>query len=535
MKKKIYAGGKKTAYKKDAYRKENASHRRKIGMITTEQIAAALADRGLLLRIEEGQEKEVTYLTCDSRKVCQGTMFVCKGAAFLPKYLSEAAKRGAGSYISERRLPEGEGLTAIIVSDIRRAMAAAAACFFGYRAGTPKLTGITGTKGKTTTAWYLKAMLDAWMTELGKPETGLLSTIRNYDGETWQDAVMTTPEPVELHEFLSRTEKNGLSHATMEVSSQALKYGRVRELQFQVGIFLNISEDHISPREHEDFEDYFSSKLSIFRQCDTACVNLDSDHMQRIVKAAHKAGRIVTFGRHRDANLRYTDIRVKENGTAFTVTCKDFTETFELAMKGRFNIENAMAAIAAAYVYGVPVQCMQRALRATCVPGRMETFASSDGKICGIVDFAHNRLSFEKLFDAVFQEYGSCKKIITVFGCPGGKALNRRRELGLIAGLFSDYVMVTSDDPDTECPETIAQEISRYVEMTGCACGFSAERKDAVCLAVKKAAQYREKTMILLLGRGCEKYQKTAQGLRAYPTDAALMQEAIRMYEGVQI
>ncbi len=548
-------------------------------MITTEQIAGALADRGLLLEAQRGAAAAVTRLTCDSRQVCPGAMFICKGAAFRPEYLAEAARRGAASYISERALPEGRGLKLLLVSDIRKAMAAAAACYFGYAPGCPKLTGITGTKGKTTTAWYLKAMLDAWMHEEHRPETGLLSTIRNYDGNEWSDAVMTTPEPVELHEFLARTVKNRLPYTTMEVSSQALKYKRVRELRFQVGIFLNISEDHISPQEHEDFEDYFryttmevssqalkykrvrelrfqvgiflnisedhispqehedfedyfSAKLSMFRQCDTACVNLDSDHAQRILKAARKAGHVVTFGRHPHADLRCSNIRTGENGTSFTVSCATFTESFTLAMKGRFNIENAMAAIAAAYVYGVPVQCMKQALAQTRVPGRMETFASRDGKICGIVDFAHNRLSFEKLFDAVFQEYSSYKKIITVFGCPGGKALNRRRELGLLAGLFSDYVMITSDDPGKECPEKIAEEIRRYVEMTGCGCGFSQERKDAVALAVRKAAQYGEKTMILLLGKGCERYQKTGEGLQEYPTDAALMQEAIRTYEG---
>ncbi|WP_283683341.1 Mur ligase family protein [Parablautia sp. Marseille-Q6255] len=501
-------------------------------MITTEQIAGALADRGLLLEAQRGAAAAVTRLTCDSRQVCPGAMFICKGAAFRPEYLAEAARRGAASYISERALPEGRGLKLLLVSDIRKAMAAAAACYFGYAPGCPKLTGITGTKGKTTTAWYLKAMLDAWMHEEHRPETGLLSTIRNYDGNEWSDAVMTTPEPVELHEFLARTVKNRLLYTTMEVSSQALKYKRVRELRFQVGIFLNISEDHISPQEHEDFEDYFSAKLSMFRQCDTACVNLDSDHAQRILKAARKAGHVVTFGRHPHADLRCSNIRTGENGTSFTVSCATFTESFTLAMKGRFNIENAMAAIAAAYVYGVPVQCMKQALAQTRVPGRMETFASRDGKICGIVDFAHNRLSFEKLFDAVFQEYSSYKKIITVFGCPGGKALNRRRELGLLAGLFSDYVMITSDDPGKECPEKIAEEIRRYVEMTGCGCGFSQERKDAVALAVRKAAQYGEKTMILLLGKGCERYQKTGEGLQEYPTDAALMQEAIRTYEG---
>lgn len=506
---------------------------REVLTMTIEAMAALLRERGLLKRIEgNANDKELTWLTCDSRQVKPGTLFICKGAAFRQEYLVQSAQRGAAAYISETSAAEMKAdIPGLIVSDIRRAMAAVSASFFGYAPGQPALTGITGTKGKTTTAWYLKAILDEWARERGKAETGLLSTIRNYDGAKWEDAVMTTPEAPELHEFLARTVRNELPQVVMEVSSQALKYRRVQELRFQAGIFLNISEDHISPLEHADFEDYFSAKLSMFRQCDVACVNLDSDYRERILKAAHKAGRIVTFGSHPKADLRYGNVRLHGDSISFQVTCSRFSEPFSLAMKGKFNIENAMAAIAAAYVYGVPVACMKRALKKTRVPGRMETFFSENGKICGIVDFAHNRLSFERLFDAVFQEYGAYKKVITVFGCPGGKALNRRRELGLIAGLFSDHVIVTCDDPGTECQETIAHQIRSYVEMTGCVCECVKERGDAAERAVEIAGAYSGKALVLLLGRGSEKFQKIGGESLPAPTDSELMKKALRSYD----
>lgn len=506
------------------------------------EMEALLRQRGLLKKVIRGKEQwaadekvqgsageeALAWLTCDSRAVVPGTLFICKGAAFRPEYLQEAVKRGCVAYLSDHVIEtEGSSVTGLIVNDIRKAMAAVSAAFFGYEPGRPVLTGITGTKGKTTTAWYLKGMLDEYAREHGKPETGLISTVENYDGKSREDAVMTTPEAPQLHELLANAQEAGLPYVTMEVSSQALKYKRVRELTFQVGIFLNISEDHISPQEHQDFEDYFSSKLSIFRQTETACVNLDSDYAQRIVKAARKAQRVVTFGRNPKADIRCSEVKMSEEGISFLVTCDRFTERFTLAMRGKFNVENAMAAIAAAYVYDIPVHCVRAALAKTRVPGRMETFMSRDRKICGIVDFAHNRLSFERLFDAAFQEYSQYGKIISVFGCPGGKALNRRRELGLIAGLFSDYVYVTQDDPGTECQEKIAEEIRGFVEMTGCPCEAIAEREDALRRAVDTAKTYGEKTLILLLGRGSEKYQKVGTRSLEYPMDAELMRRVL--------
>lgn len=490
-----------------------------------------LQQRGLLSESMEqakGSEvwkQELTWLTCDSRAVVPGTLFICKGAAFRPEYLQEAVRRGCIGYLSEKPY-ETEAPVGLIVTDIRKAMAAVSAAFFGYRPGRPILTGITGTKGKTTTAWYLKAMLDGWERAQGEPETGLISTVENYDGMLHRASMMTTPEAPALHELLANAAAARVRYLTMEVSSQALKYKRVRELRFAVGIFLNISEDHISPKEHADFEDYFSAKLSMFRQTETACVNLDADYADRILKAAHKAERIVTFGTHPDADLHCSEIQMERRGIRFRVTCDRFSEYFTLGMRGKFNIENALAAIAAAYVYGVPVEYMKEALAKTRVPGRMETFTSGDGQICGIVDFAHNRLSFEKLFDAAFQEYAEYHRIITVFGCPGGKALNRRRELGIIAGLFSDCVLVTTDDPGMERQESIAEEVRGYVEMTGCACSIIADREEAVRKAVELAGQ-NGKTLILLLGRGCERYQQIGGAAVACRTDAELMQEAL--------
>ena len=558
------------------------------GMKTVKDLKELLHEQGLLVQQVNtetgrgGARLEVTWVTYDSRKVIQGAVFVCKGALFERKYLEDAVAAGCAAWVVDRKTMEqisakredkgtekgisaemadreaeeavngkiavtakiGETETSdtdlpgkernmvpgFVVSDIRKAMAVIAADFFGYEPGVPFLTGITGTKGKTTTAWYLKGMLDAWEREKGGQETGLLSTVENYDGKTREDSAMTTPEALILHEHLANAKQSGLSHVTMEVSSQALKYKRVKGLRFAVGIFLNISEDHISPIEHGDFEDYFSSKLSMFRQTETACVNLDSDESGRILKAARRADRVVTFGRSPLADVRCSRIRRENGKLVFHAECDQFSENFSLAMKGAFNIENAMAAITAAYVYGVPVHCMKEALASIQVPGRMETFCSLDGKICGIVDFAHNRLSFERLFDAVYQEYSQYGRIVSVFGCPGGKGLNRRRDLGLIAGLFSGRVYLTTDDPMAESAQAISEEVRNYVEMVGCPCECIEDREQAISTAVAECG--KEKTLILVLGKGSEKYQKIGGRAYRYPTDAELLGKAIREYDG---
>lgn len=472
-------------------------------------------------------DTSIGLVTYDSRKTGKNGIFICKGNAFRAEYLREALNGGCICYIAEKQYETEKASAWIEVTDIRRAMPVLAEMFYNTSEHQVRLTAITGTKGKTTTAYYLKAILDAWERKKGGRETGFSTSIETYDGKERRPSLLTTPEALELHEHIWNAEEQGLSFFTMEVSSQALKYHRVRRLDYEVGVFLNISEDHISPAEHESFEDYFSSKLSMFRQVRTACVNLDSDYSERIRKAARLAGKVITFGTKGNPDIWGHDVTVHKDKISFRVYCDRFHEKFSLRMHGLFNVENALAAIAAAYAYEVPVECMQEGLADVQVEGRMEEFESRNRKLVAIVDYAHNRLSFEKLFDSVFKEYPDYR-VVTVFGCPGDKAFNRRRDLGLVAGLFSDQVYLTTDDPGTESVAKIAGEISRYVEMVGCPCTTIEDRTLAIRKAVECAAG---KTVVLVLGKGNEGRQRFGQTICECPKDAEVVRKSILQYD----
>lgn len=476
-----------------------------------------------------GQEETLVHsIMYDSREAVSGGVFICKGANFAEEYLESALKKGCCAYISEVIYQTKEKSGWILVKDIRRVMPILAAKFYGTdkKSRDLHLTGITGTKGKTTTSYYLKAILDCFEKSRNHVETAILSTIEIYDGKERKPSVLTTPEALELHRHIRNAQDAGISYLTMEVSSQALKYQRIRKVKYDVGIFLNISEDHISPAEHGDFEDYFMSKLSLFKQVDTACINLDCDYEKRVCQAAHLAKRIVTFGRKEEADIQLMSVRHCENGLSFRVKCDKFDEEFHISMQGDFNAENAVAAIAAAYIYEVPVEIIKKALANVKVSGRMEEYKSDDKKITVIVDYAHNRLSFEKLFDSVFQEHLG-ENIVTVFGCPGQKAYNRRRELGMIAGLFSNTVYLTADDPGTEPLEKIFEDIRPNVETTGCACICVEDRKEAVFRAMR---EIKGKTVLLVLGKGNEGHQKIGKAIVPYPTDSELVCMALEEY-----
>lgn len=473
------------------------------------------------------EEMPVTSIMYDSREATEGGIFICKGANFLEEYLESALEKGCSAYISEVGYQTKRKSGWILVKDIRRVMPIIAEKFYGTRNQSLHLTGITGTKGKTTTAYYLKAILDCFEEKQSRQETAILSSIEVYDGKERKPSVLTTPEALELHRHIKNAQDAGIDYLTMEVSSQALKYQRIRKLQYDIGIFLNISEDHISPAEHGDFEDYFLSKLSLFKQVKTACINLDCDHAKRVCQAAQLAERIVTFGREKEADVRLMSTQHCAGGISFRVKCDQFDEEFLISMQGDFNAENAVAAIAAAYIYGVPVEVMKEALENVKVSGRMEEYRSRDQKVTAIVDYAHNRLSFEKLFDSVFQEH-SGERIVTVFGCPGEKAYNRRKELGLIAGLFSHAVYLTADDPGMEPLEKIFREIRPNVEMSGCACTCINDRKEAVFQAVR---EIKGKTVLLVLGKGNEGHQRIGAEVLSYPTDAELVRMALAEYD----
>ena len=370
----------------------------------------------------------VQGLTYNSKEAAQGTLFVCKGAAFRPEYLADAVSHGAALYVSEQKFDLDTEIPYILVSDVRKAMPYLGRLFYNDPSKDLNLIGVGGTKGKSTTAYYVKAIVDDYMASLGKKESAVISSIDVYDGVTKVESHITTPENIELMQHFRNAVDSGIDFLEMEVSSQALKYDRVNQIIFDAAIFLNISEDHISPIEHPDFEDYFSSKLKMFAQTKNALINTNSDYFERVAEAAKAAPNVITFGTSEGSDIYGYDIEKVDHEIHFRVKCDRFDEAFALTMPGLFNVENALAAIAAAYVFNIPVEFMKSGLYRARSSGRMETYMSADKNVIAVVDYAHNKLSFDKLFSSTRKEYPDYD-IISIFGCPGKKAVIRRRDL----------------------------------------------------------------------------------------------------------
>lgn len=481
-----------------------------------EEYMQQLQEKNLLLHHNCTREtgiKIIRNVAYDSNKATQNTLFVCKGAGFREAYLDWAVKNGAIAYISETDY--NKNIPCILVNDIKKALSLAAAIYYNHPAQKLKLVGITGTKGKSTTAYYVKYILDEYLREENRPEAGIISSINTFDGVNNEESHLTTPESLELQMHFSNAVRSRMQYMVMEASSQALKYGRLHGVEFDAGVFLNISEDHISPIEHSDMEDYISSKLTIFSHCRTACINLDSDNLSRIIGAAGDARKILTFGTVENADIYGYNIRKDGFDTLFNVRCDRFDREFVLTMPGLFNVENALAAIAVAYSLRIPEQYMYTGLRKARSSGRMEIYANESRDRIVIVDYAHNKLSFSKLYEAVKAEFPG-KKIFTVFGCPGGKAFLRRKDLGLLAGLHSDRVFLTAEDPGMESVRDISEDIAQYVRQNNKNCEIIDDRGEAI----KKSILSSEPgTVILITGKGNETRQKIGKEYIPVPTD----------------
>ncbi len=449
----------------------------------------------------------VELVSCDSQQVVGNTLFLCKGVHFKTQYLQDAVDKGAFAYLSEVEYPE-VNIPWIPLTDVRYAMANLATMYYNDPWKELNVIGLTGTKGKSTTTYYVKSILDTYLGRVGKNESAVISSIGTYDGVERFESHLTTPEPLDLERHFRNAVESKIDFVTMEVSSQALKYDRVVGVNFSVAAFLNIGYDHISSVEHPTWEDYFASKLRIFEQCTYGLVNLDSDHCDEILEAAKAVKKVVTFSEANDtADFYGYDVHKVGNDIVFKVRGSDFDEEFKLSMPGLFNVSNALCAIAIARLYDIPVSDIQSGLYHAKVPGRMEIYTSNDKKITAIVDYAHNQLSFQKLFESVRNEYPGYRVTI-IFGCPGKKAQDRRHDLGEIAGKNADYIYLTEEDAGEEDPLAIAQEIARAVEKEKAPYEIIIDREQAIASAVKDAANVQDNTVILITGKGAETRQK---------------------------
>lgn len=441
---------------------------------------------------------KIDFITYDSMQARKDTLFICKGNRFKEQYLIDAINSGATCYISQKKY--NNDIPYIIVDDIRLATAVLAKYYYDCACDKLKIIGITGTKGKTTTAYMLKSILG--------DKAGILSSIICFDGKSETLSSLTTPEPLELHEYFYKAVNNGMQYMIMEVSSQALKYHRVAYLKFYISAFLNIGSDHIGLGEHCDFLDYLSSKLKIFDVSENSCVGSVND--EHIINSC-KSG--ITFGFKPSDTYFADNIIRKDNGLSFTVGNNEYF----INMAGEFNALNALAAITICDILGIDNKVVAQGLGKTYIPGRMEVFRGKKADI--IVDYAHNKLSFETAIKSLKKDY---KEVITVFGCPGNKSASRRKDLAEATSLLSDKIIITEDDPAREefykiCSE-IAQHMKKDYFVICC-------REEAINFAYDMA---KEGTAIFVAGKGREIFMKRGDIKEPYAGDHNIAERIIK-------
>ena len=314
----------------------------------------------------------------------------------------------------------------------------------------------------------------------------------------------------------------------MEVSSQALKYGRVIGVDLTCAVFLNIGEDHISPVEHPDLEDYLQSKLLIFKQAKTACISMDCDHADQVAAAAARCERVLTFSqKNPQADVYGTNVRKEGNRIAFHVRTPRYEGELAISTPGLFNVENALAAVAVAEAYHIPYETVEEGLLKAFVPGRMEHYTSADNQISVIVDYSHNGMSLRNALRSVRTEYPD-RQLTVLFGCTGGKGIDRREGMGNAAGEFAHRIILTEDDPGPEEVEDICADIGVFLKRWNKDYTVIPNRERAVETAILEA---QRPAVVLLAGKGCEIFQKRKNGPEPCIPDGTLAQHALEKYD----
>lgn len=486
-------------------------------MITVEQIIKELEGKNILKENKYTPNMQIEYISYDSRNIKSNTLFFCKGEHYKTEYLEQSISKGATIYVSEQKYDVDTPY--IIVSDIQKAMAIIASLFYGYAYKDLVTVGITGTKGKTTVTSFVNSILN----EYAKRKTAIISSINTYTGTTDELSHLTTPEAVDLQRLLYEAKQNDCKYVTMEVSSQGYKKDRVYGIEFDNGLFLNIGEDHISSIEHPNFEDYLHCKIQLLKNSKRVIINKNTDYFD-VIYSECKGKQIITYGTDDNADYYYCDVEKINGGFTFKVRSKvdNYEQTYTINMPGRFNIENALASIVVAKKIGVDDESIRSGLINTIVRGRMNVF-EKDG-VTVIVDYAHNGLSYAKLYESIKLDYPG-RRIVSVGGCVGGKAYNRRGDFGRIVGGNSDYVYLTAVDPQYEKVEDICKDIALYIEDKN-KYEIITDRKTAVEKALTSA---KPGDVVVLVGKGEEEYQKVNGICEKYESDLAIAKRLLKI------
>ncbi len=472
--------------------------------------------------LQGGTDVEITELVYDSRKAVPGCLFVCvKGTAVDGHaFAEEVIKKGAAAIVVQEEIKAPEHVTVIQVEDARYGLALLSCAWFHHPAEKLKVIGITGTKGKTTTTYMVKSILES-----AGYKTGLIGTIEAVIGEQAIPANNTTPESYIVQDYFHQMVEAGCQCVVMEVSSQGLMMHRTAGFTFEMGIFTNIEPDHIGPGEHASFEEYMSCKGRLFRQCRIGIVNVDDKHWEQVLQG-HTCT-LETFGFSEGADLRAVDPRlVKKPGyLGVSYTAQGLVNAqVEVDVPGRFSIYNSLTAIAICHHFQVSEQDMKQALKAAKVKGRIEMVKVSD-EFTLMIDYAHNAMSLESLLTTL-REYEPAR-LVCLFGCGGNRSKLRRYEMGEVSGRIADLTVITSDNPRFEDPQDIIDDIKVGMAKTDGAYVEIPDRKEAIRYVI---ANGQPGDVIVLAGKGHEDYQEIKG--KKYPMDErVLIQEVLQELE----
>lgn len=458
-------------------------------------------------------DKEIREVVFDSRKAGEGSLFICiKGAVSDGHaYAREVAEKGASVLVVQDKVEVPENVTVIRVENSRYAMACIAAAWFDHPAEKLKTVGITGTKGKTTTTYLVKSIL-----ENAGHKTGLIGTIETIIGDQHIPAANTTPESYLVQQYFAQMVEAGCDSVVMEVSSQGLMLHRTAGFVFDIGIFTNIEPDHIGPNEHKDFQDYLHCKSLLFQQCNVGIFNGDDPHLERILEG-HTC-QVETFGFSQTADLRAEDTHLVTGkgtlGIAYQVKgLMDFP--VEIDLPGKFSVYNSLTAIAVCRHFGVTEENIQRALKNAKVKGRIEMVKVSENFTL-MIDYAHNAMSLESLL-MTLKEYEP-NRLVCLFGCGGNRSKLRRYEMGEVAGRLADLTIITSDNPRNEEPQAIIDDIKKGMSKTDGKYVEIVDRKEAIAYAIHHG---QPGDIIVLAGKGHEDYQEIKG--KKYPMDERVL------------
>lgn len=466
----------------------------------------------------------VTAVVNDSRKVCEGCLFFCIPGARVDghDFAQEVAAKGARVLIVNRPVEVPEKVTVIQVKDTRYAMAFISAAYFDHPAEKLKTIGITGTKGKTTTTYLVKSILE----KTGR-KVGLIGTIEIIIGDTHIHAANTTPESYALQEYFARMVDAGLDSVVMEVSSQGLMLHRTQGFVFDYGIFTNMEPDHIGPDEHASFEEYMACKGLLFKQCRIGIVNGDDAHVDTVLEG-HTC-EVERYGFLEGNDLRAVHIRLVKTpgslGVAFLVMGKH-SFAAQIASPGRFSVYNALTAIAICLHFGADYQAICQALLEAKVKGRIEMVPVSDD-FTVMIDYAHNAMALKSLLGTL-KEYEP-NRLVCLFGCGGNRSKLRRYEMGEVSGTLADFTIITSDNPRFEKPQDIIEDIKVGMAKTNGRFVEICDRKEAIRYAITHG---EPGDIIVLAGKGHEDYQEI-EGVK-YPMDERTLIADILREEGMR-